>query len=226
MPVHRSRRPLYIGVNRARWSRRQRAFAALLVTAALLAALSVPSLVYFRKLSGAMALSDATDLITSAVNEIVLEKMSDPAVNGASFVSFERDNDGKIAAIVTNMAQVNTLSSELLNAVVTASNQGKLNLQIPLGNLLGSNILLGRGPEIPVRITMLTSSHAGFRNELVSAGINQTKHQVMLELYVDVDVLLPWEVLSTQVVSDVLIAETIIVGGVPETYLNWENTNG
>ena len=210
--------PLYMRVGRPRRPRRRwpLALAVLLLLLAL-----VPSILYFRELSGVMAASDAGDLITAAVNEIVLQTMSDPTLDYDYFVDFERDNDGHVAAIITNMARVNTLSARLLNAVVDASNMGELDLSIPLGNLLGSGMLLGRGPDVPVRVTMLTSSRAVFHNELVSAGINQTKHQVMLELFVDVDVLLPWEVFSTQVVVDVLVAETIIVGSVPNTYLNW-----
>ena len=210
--------PLYMRVRRPRRPRRlwPLALAALMLLAAL-----VPCILYFRELSGVMAASDAADLITAAVNEIVLQTMSDPTLDYDYFVDFERDNDGRVAAIITNMARVNTLSARLLNAVVEASNMGELDLSIPLGNLLGSGMLLGRGPDVPVRVTMLTTSRAGFHNELVSAGINQTKHQVMLELFVDVDVLLPWEVCSTQVVVDVLVAETIIVGSVPNTYLNW-----
>ena len=186
--------PLYLRVRRAHRPRRRWPFL-ILILAFILAA--VPCVLYFRELSGVMAASDAGDLITAAVNEIVLQTMSDPTLDYDYFVDFERDNDGRVAAIITNMARVNTLSARLLNAVVEASNLGELNLEIPLGNLLGAGVLLGRGPDVPVRVTMLTSSRAGFHNELVSAGINQTKHQVMLELFVDVDVLLPVSASST-----------------------------
>ena len=71
-----------------------------------------------------------------------------------------------------------------------------------------------------VKIIMLTSSYADFRNEIESAGINQVKHQIILEVRVQIDVMLPWEVKSTEVVSEVLIAETVLVGKVPDTYLN------
>ncbi len=176
---------------------------------------------YFRELSAAMALSNATDLITMTINDIVLQTMSDPQLTYDYFVTLERDNEGRITAIITNMVQVNTLSAKLLNAVVKAADQGELDLSIPLGDLMGISFLLGRGPRVPVKITLLTSSHADFHNELISVGINQTKHQVMLSLIVDADVLLPWEVLSTQLESSILVAENMIVGQVPDTYLNW-----
>ena len=147
--------------------------------------------------------------------------MREPSLEYSRFITLERDNDGSVVAIVTDMAQVNMLASELLNSVVIASEQGELDLEIPLGNLLGSGFLLGRGPDIPVKVTMLTSSSTRFRNQLTEAGINQTKHQLLLELMVDVDVLLPWEIMSTQITTEVLVAETIIVGHVPDTYVSF-----
>ena len=69
---------------------------------------------------------------------------------------------------------------------------------------------------------MLTSSYTDYKNELISAGINQTRHQIKLEVVVDIDILVPWDTMSTQVVSEALIAETIIVGKVPETYVDTE----
>ena len=182
----------------------------------------VPAVRYFRALTGAMAVSNASDLITRTVSDIVEDKMLRLQEEGRQFVLYDKDETGGVTAIVTDTAQVNILSSEILHAVIEASDQGNLDLAIPLGDLLGASVFLGRGPRVPVKITMLTSSRADFRNDLVSAGINQTKHRVVLELRVDVDVLLPWEILSTQIVSDILVAETLVVGSVPETYMNWD----
>lgn len=95
-------------------------------------------------------------------------------------------------------------------------------MKIPFGNLTGLNILMGRGPEVPVRIIYLTSSKVDFRNELTAAGINQTKQQLDLEVTVNIDVLVPWDTESSSVVTEVLIADTVIVGQVPQTYVNVE----
>ena len=81
---------------------------------------------------------------------------------------------------------------------------------------------MGKGPDIPVDITLLTSSRVDFKNELSAAGINQTKHEMKLDVVVDIDVVLPWRTVSTQVVTEILIAETVIVGEVPQTYLDLE----
>ena len=218
----RPHRPLYVGVRTPRLTRRQKMMIRFLLVMILFAALLIPSSRYLKQVSGEIALSDAIDIITLSVNDTIHEMMGEGAFDYNYFVNLEKDSEGNITAITSNMARINKLSSELLQDVVDASGGGTLDIEIPLGNLLGSNILMGRGPDIPVKIIMLTSSYADFRNELVSAGINQTKHQILLEVVVDIDILLPWETLSTEVVSEVLVAETVIVGQVPDTYLTLE----
>lgn len=173
---------------------------------------------FLKRVSGDMALSDATDLITARVNDKINEQMREGQYSYDYFVSLQKDQNGDISAISANMARINTLSSEILQDVIASTDNGELNIEIPLGNLMGSNLLLGRGPKIPVKVIMLTSSYSDFKSELVAAGINQTKHQLVLEVRVQIDVLMPWEVRSTEVVSEVIIAETVLVGKVPQSY--------
>ena len=192
---------------------------ALLVCLLALTALIPPGL-YLRRVSGEMAVSDAADLVTLAINEAIYMEMSEGTFDYGYFVNLEKDTQGNITAITSNMARINTLSAELLQEIVDTAGGGDLVIRVPIGNLTGMNLLHGRGPDVPVRIIMLTSSRADFRNEVSSAGINQMRHQIVLEVTVDIDVLIPWKTLSTQVVSEVLVAETVIVGDVPKLYLN------
>ena len=196
--------------------------AALLALAAVLLAFFIPAVRFFRKLTGAMAVSNATDLINRTVSDVVEAKMQELAGAERSFVSFEKDQSGNITAIVTDTAKVNVLSAELLSAVVAASDAGDLNLRVPLGDLLGVSLLLGKGPRIPVKITLLTSSRVEVSNVLTDAGINQTRHQLLLSIRVDADVLLPWEIRSAAIETPVLVAENVIVGRVPQTYVTME----
>lgn len=214
------RRPLVKRAGSPRKSTEEKA--AIFVVFVIVAMCVAVSLVgnYLKKVSSQMALSDASDAITATINNKINEKMSEGQYTYDYFVTLQKDNTGKITAISANMARINTLSSEILQEVIAATNSGQMNENIPLGNLLGSNLLLGRGPKIPVKITMLTSSFADFRNEIESAGINQVKHQIILEVKVQIDVMMPWEVMSTEVVSEVLIAETVLVGDVPDAYLS------
>ena len=224
MPRRIRRRPMYIDVHLPRMSRKGRLLVIITVVLAILAAVTIKSIAYFRELSRQMVLSDATDLMTLCINDTISRKFAEEDYDYDYFVNLEYGADGSVTAVQTNMARINALSSELLSDIVHAADGGQLSLSIPVGNVLGSSLLLGKGPEIPVDITMLTSSHVDFKNELSDAGINQTKHQIKLDVVVDIDVIMPWQTISTQVVSEILIAETVILGDVPDTYLNWGST--
>lgn len=220
MRRRRRRRPIYVDLHVPILPARARRTLTALLVLSVASAFLIESALYLRQLSGSMALSDATDLMTVCINDTVADMMARGDYGYDYFVTLDRDDAGNIAAVSTNMTRINALSAELLRRIVAASDKGELDLSIPMGNLLGSSLLLGRGPRVPVDITMLTSSHVDLKNELSSAGINQTKHQIKLDVVIDIDVILPWNTLSTQVVSEILVAETVIVGRVPETYFN------
>ena len=137
------------------------------------------------------------------------------------YVRFEKNEAGEIAAVSADMGAVNALSAAILENVVGTAENRTLTVKIPAGSLSGVSLLMGRGPEVPVEILMLTSSRVGFDNSIVSAGINQTKHRLLLTVCVDIDVVVPWGTRSTQVQSQVLIADTIVVGQVPETFVSY-----
>jgi len=205
-----------------RLTKRQRPILRIVLIIVLLAAITAPFSRYLRKMATEMALSDASDMITKITNETVNKKMAEGAFDYNYFVTLEKDNEGSITAITANMSRINMLASEILRDVIDATESGELLLRIPVGNLLGSNLLLGRGPKIPIKIVVLSSSHADFKNEFSSAGINHTKHQIILEVTVDIDVFMPWQTVNTQTVHQILIAETIVVGDIPDTYLKVE----
>lgn len=177
---------------------------------------------YMRELSSDIAISDAEDRVTMAINDTIKDIMDSGGYGYDYFVSLERDASGRAAAILTNVTHINTFSTDVLSGVAERAESGSLNVGIPVGNLIGLSLTIGKGPKIPVDIIMLTSSHTEFRNELTQSGINQTRHQIILTVIVDIDVLVPWETLHTQVRTQALVAETVIVGQVPETYLNME----
>jgi sporulation protein YunB len=218
----RRHRPVYVGLHIRPVPRRTLAVIKTLVILAVILSLIIRASMYLRELSCDMAVSNAQDLMILCINNTISSKFAKENYGSDYFVTLERDNNGDVVAVYANMARINAFSSEILQDVVNASNSGDLSLKIPIGNLLGVSFLLGRGPQIPVKITMLTSSHVDFKNELIAAGINQTKHQIKLNIVIDIYIVLPWKKVTTEVVSEVLIAETVIVGDVPQTYLNVE----
>jgi len=187
---------------------------------AILFLLVVTASVFLKDISSEIAVSDASDIVTVSINNAVSEVLASGDYTGDYFVDFEKDANGDVAAISSNMAKINALSAQILEKVVGSTEKNTITVKIPSGNLTGISLLMGRGPKVPVKIIVLTSSRVEFNNNIITAGINQTKHQINLEVIVDLEILVPWGSETSQVVSEVLIADTVIVGEVPSTYLN------
>ena len=188
----------------------------------MLAALAGSFSVTLRRMVTDYAVSAARDEVVTKVNAIVQDVMGDPAFAGTPLVDLERDANGAVTAIAANAAAINALSAEVLSRAVEATEQEAIRIQIPVMNLLGSALFMNRGPSVAVDVTMLSSSTASFRSELSSAGINQTRHQIFLELDVQLSFLMPWRGMETDVQTEILVSETVIVGQVPGSYMNWE----
>ena len=191
-----------------------------LLTLAALCLFLSGAVAFLKKLSSQIAVSDASDIMIARVNSAIADVMASGNYDSDYFVSFEKSSSGDVTAISSNMARINALSAKILDTVINVTENQTITVEIPIGNLTGVSLLMGRGPKVPVQIIVLTSSKVEFNNSIITAGINQTKHQVNLEVIVDIDVLIPWDTASTQVKTEVLIADTVIVGKVPDTYMN------
>jgi sporulation protein YunB len=172
----------------------------------------------------------ATTRVSNMVNRIVSEAVDEAIDNGnitySDLITFEKDNEGRITAIYSNMAAFNRLQSNILDIILARIDQvSTRELSIPVGSLSGSVLLAGRGPRISVKMESVGSSSANFENEFTSAGINQTKHQIVLNIDVAVSILLPGFSTATTVSNAVTVAETVIVGSVPDTYTYFNSTS-
>ncbi len=186
----------------------------------------VSALIYLKTISCQIAVSDASDIMILQVNKAISQVLQEGSFQAEDFVQLEKNNGGEVTAVRSNMARINALSTILLERVVGLTENRTITVSIPAGNLTGISLLMGRGPGIPVEIMVLTSSHVEFRNNILTAGINQTKHQISLLVIVDIDVLVPWGTESTQVCTEVLISDTVLLGKVPQTFLQYEGNEG
>ena len=220
MPRKR-RRPVFVNHTVPRLSKKRKT--ALALSAAIIA-VTVASLLSSSYLSSVMeryGVAYARDSLVASINDKINEIMLDGDYSYDYFVILEKDASGNITALKSDMAHINALSSELIRDIVAVWESGLFDIVIPFGNLTGINIMSGRGPMVPAKVVMLTSSGASFKNSFSSAGINQTKHEIWLEVSVDADIFIPWNCVRTTVVSEILIAETVVVGRVPDTYLEF-----
>lgn len=112
------------------------------------------------------------------------------------------------------------MRSEIVQEVIRQTDAlDAAQLGIPLGSLTGLVYASEWGPAIPVRILSVAAADGAFRNEFTSAGINQTLHRIMLDITVEIRLIIPGGTAETRVQTSVSLAETVIVGEVPQAYL-------
>ena len=210
---------------RRRLDRRVLIRALALLLAVSLLALTLTATARMRPLLESLATTRVSNTVNRIISEAVNEAIQNGDISYERLISLEKDNEGKITAVHSNMAAFNRLQSQILDIILAKIDQvSARELSIPIGTLTGSALLAGRGPRIRVRMESVGSSTARFNNRFESAGINQTKHQIILEVEVSVAILLPGFTTATKVSTAVTVAETVIVGAVPDTYTYFNTT--
>ena len=168
-----------------------------------------------RSLAETQVKNATSDLINDAIDKQIMTGN----IQYDRIVYFEKDLEGKITALKTNMSEVNRLKTAILSLIndeILALDS--TDLGIPMGNLILPEFMPGRGPSIPVQIIAIRNSDASFLSNFTEAGINQTLQQLTMDVSVDVTVLVLGKSSSFTISSQVVVAETIIVGQVPDTY--------
>lgn len=170
----------------------------------------------------ALAQTQVRNATSDLINDSIDAQIELGNIHYDRIVYFEKDLNGEITALKTNMAEVNRLKTAILNLVndeILAMDTSKLS--IPLGSLALPEIFSGRGPGIPIEVISIRNSDGSFESYFSEAGINQTLHQLTMEVVVDVSVLVLGKAEEFTVSSQVVVAETVIVGRVPDTFLNY-----
>ena len=168
-----------------------------------------------RTLSQTQVRNSTSDLINDAIDR----QIETGNIQYDRIVYFEKDLEGRITALKTNMSEVNRLKTDILNIIndeILALDTSDIG--IPLGSLFFPELLSGRGPVIPVSIISIRNSDASFESRFTEAGINQTLQQLTMTVSVDVAILVLGATELFTVSSQVVVAETIIVGQVPDTF--------
>jgi len=169
-----------------------------------------------RTMAQTQVINSTSDLINDAIDK----QIETGNIQYDRIVYFEKDLEGKITALKTNMSEVNRLKTAILNIIndeILAMDNSDLG--IPIGSLVLPELFAGRGFEIPVRILSIRNSDGSFSSNFTEAGMNQTLHQLTMQVSVDVSILVLGRAESFTVTSQVVVAETIIVGQVPDTLL-------
>ena len=202
-----------------RWIRRA-GFSILLLCAVVLA-LFLMFRGKYRTVIQNLAKTQVMNSTSDLTNDALSRQIEEGSIRYDRIVFFEKDVNGKITALKTNIGEINRLKTDILgiiNEEILALDTSDIG--IPLGSLILPELLSGKGPVIPVRILSIRNSDATFSSDFSQAGINQTVHQVIMEVSVDVAILVLGETDSFTVTSQVVVAQTVIVGEVPDTFLH------
>ena len=167
-----------------------------------------------------LAETQVKNTTSDLTNDAIARQIASGDIRYDRIVYFEKDLNGGITALKTNMSEVNRLKTDILNIIndeILALDNSDIG--IPVGSLILPEFLSGKGPAIPVHILSIRNSDAVFTSHFTQAGINQTLHQLIMEVSIDIAVLVLGSTSSFTVTSEVVVAETVIVGDVPQTYL-------
>ena len=166
-----------------------------------------------------LAQTQVRNVTSDLINDAIDEQIETGNIQYDRIVYFEKDLNGRITALKTNISEVNRLKTDILNLIndeILALDTS--DIAVPIGSLILPEFFSGRGPGIPVHILSIRNSDAAFESFFSEAGINQTLQQLTMQISVDVAVLALGQTESFTVSSQVVVAETVIVGDVPDTF--------
>jgi len=168
----------------------------------------------------AIAKARAVQTAVTTVNGAVREYLSRSGIDYQDLVRLHLDNNGRIVMMQANTLKITELAAEFAlaseNAMVGLERQS---FAIPVGQVLGSQLLATYGPGIPVRIIPVGAVKVNMVDRFEAAGINQTRHRIYLDLDTYVRIAVPWQQTEVQIATRVPLVENIIIGEVPDTFV-------
>ena len=206
------------GVRRRRRTRR------FLVLAALLTLSIIAAERNFRPI--VLSLAEARS--AALASQVLLGAMSESLEDGAQYeelMNVRMDENGQVALLSANTVRMNLLADKAGGAAMRRlESMNSERVSVPLGAALGLSLFAGSGPDIPVSIVPVGSVRTEFATEFEASGINQTRHKVYLRLTANIRIVIPTGAKNTEVTANMLVAESIIVGGVPEGFVGYDLT--
>lgn len=141
-------------------------------------------------------------------------------------VTIYKDSSDNITMIKSNITPINLIISDVAEKIQKRLEEVEQEeIGIKLGSFTGTKILSGIGPTIHIKLQNIGNVQTDLRSEFKEAGINQTIHRIYLQVDCEVNILTPYNVISDKISNQVLIAENVIVGKIPEAYYNLKGLN-
>lgn len=169
-----------------------------------------------------LSMLEANTAASSALTAGLEKALEKYRINYDDIVSFEYDSDGDIKSLSTDIFILNTLGNEIgTNTDSLINEMGIYCIRVPLTSLLGIQLLSGIGPQIPFYVTMRGLTSTSFENDFSDEGINQTRHQIYMNVKIKTYIIFSGEVTVVEYESKICIAESVIVGVTPGTFADF-----
>ncbi len=169
--------------------------------------------------------SKAESVTLKVIHNTVNEFLGNHQLAYDELIQIGYDETGNISYVSSDMVKLNRFKSQIAADIQTGFDTYDFGtIALPVGTVIGGSMLVGRGPSLRFRVDMSCNVECTFQNVFDDAGINQTRHQILLEVKATTFAIARFCKTSSQVSTNFVIAETVIVGGVPEYYTNVEGS--
>jgi len=169
----------------------------------------------------ALAIVETNEYVVAVMKRVVEREINSGGLIYSELMALEKDENGAVAAIITDMAKVNALQSQISALVAEEiTNAPHKDLYVPLGDALGTTLFSWRGPKLPVNMKSVSNVTTQLAGEFEVSGFNQIRHRLALTITADIVIHVPFGRTSAVVTSTVPIAEAVIIGSIPNIYNN------
>ncbi len=172
-----------------------------------------------------LAESKAQSVTLKIINDRVSEFMAQEDVSYENLVTIGYNKDGVITYVGTDMVKLNTFKAHISSKIQDSFDHHDFGaIGLPLGTIVGGDFFMGQGPVLRFPVDLSCSVSCTFTHKFDDAGINQTRHQIMLTVTGTTFAVASWYRASSRVTTDFVIAETIVVGQVPQYFTSVDHS--
>lgn len=159
------------------------------------------------------------ELVNRLINDAVSAEIENENANYSNLVNLTANADGEIMSLESNVMNINKLKTRIVQRLEREiARLPEVDIQIPIGTLLGIQLLHGKGFGVGMTVQPVGYASASIISEFSEAGLNQTLHRIVIEIDADVDAIIPGYSTRVPVKTTIVAAETVIVGRVPNAY--------
>lgn len=171
-----------------------------------------------------VAVAQSENIASAVIENAIVSVLYENGITYSTLVDIEKDGNGRVTTVKADTIKMNMLKSEIGSEISKEILEtDSREISIPLGTIIGISSLSGKGPKIKTTVTLASNVTSTINNTFTSAGINQTLHEIYVNVNATIYVVMPKRTATAEVNSNYCIAQTVIIGTVPETFADFKN---